>query len=163
MLQAKETLPYFSEGSFIGLELATDSKKGCETPSNSDLHPVLSFILHCYLLIQQVLTVNVKRGLFLVFFLSKKKHSYVPFRWETNFKKIHILLTIKRCYSFPRLYTQSSTVMEHVMLKSRKKNQNTSPLFMEPRQTCCFAHTFSPCTILLLPSTVAEETKAELF
>lgn len=45
----------------------------------------------------------------------------------------------------------------------KQKKTTTSPLFTAVRQTRCFAHAFSLYTILVLPSTVAEETKAELF
>lgn len=47
--------------------------------------------------------------------------------------------------------------------EKQKKTKKPSPLLMALRQACCFAHAFSLYTILLLPSTVAEETKAELF
>lgn len=57
------------------------------------------------------------------------------------------------------------SVMEHLIFKSKwkKKKKQTSPLFTALRQTHCFAHAFSLYTSLLLPSTVAEETKEELF
>lgn len=55
--------------------------------------------------------------------------------------------------------------MEYVMLKS-KNNKQTQPNFtsVHGRETDSLsAHAFSLYPILLLPSTVAEETKAELF
>lgn len=55
--------------------------------------------------------------------------------------------------------------MEHVMLKS-KNNKQTQPNFtsVHGRETDSpSVHAFSLYTILLLPSTVAEETKAQLF